>query len=359
MTLAMILLAALVQDKAPEKKPQVEVTFVLDTTGSMSGLIEGAKKKIWSIVNEIASAKPAPIVKVGFVIYRDKGDEYVTKIFDLQDDLDKAFATLKTFQANGGGDTPEHVNLALHDGVNKIGWSKDKDIYKVIFLVGDAPPHMDYNDGFDYHKHCKEAAERDITINTVRCGGDAECQKIWQEISRLAEGKYLSIDQTGGMTAISTPFDKDLADLSGKIELTTVAMHGKGQAQKESRENNDALDERSKADRGAFNSKGGQCYSGWDLVTGCMDKRVKIEDLKEEELPDEMKKMTKEERAKFVEAKIAERKECQQKIADLEQKRKAFIDEEMKKKSSEKDSFDSAVLKTIREQGEKKGLNYK
>ena len=30
-------------------KPVVEVAFVLDTTGSMGGLIEGAKRKIWSI----------------------------------------------------------------------------------------------------------------------------------------------------------------------------------------------------------------------------------------------------------------------------------------------------------------------
>ena len=78
-----------------ETKPQVEVVFCLDTTGSMSGLIEGAKQKIWSIVNQIASGRPAPDVKVGLLAYRDRGDVYVTRVFDLTDDLDEVHKNLR------------------------------------------------------------------------------------------------------------------------------------------------------------------------------------------------------------------------------------------------------------------------
>src|SRR3954452_17304987 len=84
-----------------EKKPQVEVVFCLDTTGSMGGLIEAAKQKIWSISNQIAGGKPTPMLKVGLVAYRDKGDAYVTKVFDLSDDLDAVHATLKGFRPEG------------------------------------------------------------------------------------------------------------------------------------------------------------------------------------------------------------------------------------------------------------------
>src|SRR5882757_7264849 len=94
-------------------KPQIEVCFVLDTTGSMSGLIEGAKQKIWSIANEMISAKPTPEIRFGLVGYRDRGDEYVTKVFNLTDDLDGIYAHLQSFKADGGGDTPESVNEAL------------------------------------------------------------------------------------------------------------------------------------------------------------------------------------------------------------------------------------------------------
>src|SRR6476646_9540468 len=95
-----------------ENKPRIEVCFVLDTTGSMSGLIEGAKQKIWSIANEMISAKPTPDIKFGLVGYRDRGDEYVTKIFNLTDDVDDIYAHLQSFRAAGGGDTPESVNEA-------------------------------------------------------------------------------------------------------------------------------------------------------------------------------------------------------------------------------------------------------
>src|SRR3954453_16240896 len=92
----------------PNKKarPKVEVVFCLDTTGSMGGLIDGAKAKIWAICNQIAGGKPTPDLKVGLVAYRDKGDEYITKVFELTDDLDKTHAELKKFAAAGGGDHP-------------------------------------------------------------------------------------------------------------------------------------------------------------------------------------------------------------------------------------------------------------
>src|SRR3982750_4271719 len=73
----------------------VEVCFVLDTTGSMSGLIDGAKRKIWSIANSIVAANHGGSVRFALVPYRDRGDQYVTKVFDLTDDLDSVFANLQ------------------------------------------------------------------------------------------------------------------------------------------------------------------------------------------------------------------------------------------------------------------------
>ena len=98
-------------------KPRVEVAFVLDSTGSMGGLIEGAKQKIWSIANSIIAQKPTPEVRIGLLTYRDRGDEYVTKRFDLTDDIDAVFRNLQSFAADGGGDDPESVNQALHEAV--------------------------------------------------------------------------------------------------------------------------------------------------------------------------------------------------------------------------------------------------
>jgi len=147
------------------ERPKVDVVFVLDTTGSMGGLIQTAKEKIWSIATTMASAQQAPDIRIGLVGYRDRGDAYVTKVVDLSDDLDSVYATLMDFEANGGGDTPESVNKALYDAVHKMSWSREDQAYQVIFLVGDAPPHMDYNE-VRYPEIIATALEQGIVINT-------------------------------------------------------------------------------------------------------------------------------------------------------------------------------------------------
>src|SRR6202030_1918945 len=122
-----------------QSKPHIEVCFVLDTTGSMGGLIEGAKQKIWSIANEMISAQPTPELKLGLIGYRDRDDEYVVKSFQLTDDIDSIYGHLRDFKAEGGGDEPESVNEALAEAIEKMPWSQDRKVLKIIFLVGDAP----------------------------------------------------------------------------------------------------------------------------------------------------------------------------------------------------------------------------
>ncbi len=96
---------------------RVEVVFVLDTTGSMSGLIHAAKEKIWSIASTLAQAQQAPEISMGLVAYRDRGDAYVTQVIDLNRDLDSMYAKLMDFAADGGGDGPEAVNEALEAAI--------------------------------------------------------------------------------------------------------------------------------------------------------------------------------------------------------------------------------------------------
>ena len=191
---------AFAKDKATKSaKPKIEVCFVLDTTGSMSGLIEGAKQKIWSVANKIASAKPTPDIRFGLIGYRDRGDEYVVKTFNLTNDLDSVYSQLQSFRADGGGDTPESVNEALDEAVNKLSWSADRSVLKIIFLVGDSPPHMDYLNAPKYPDVCQAAVKKDLVINTIQCGNLTETTPIWQEIAKLSEGSYAAIPQSGNM----------------------------------------------------------------------------------------------------------------------------------------------------------------
>lgn len=381
-----LVIPASAQIQVPQK-PAMEVVFVIDTTGSMGGLIDGAKKKIWSIVNEIVAAKPQPEIRIGFVAYRDKGDAYVTQVHDLTSDLDGAFKTLQTFEAAGGGDTPEHVNAGLSDAITKLKWSaggSNNKLYQVVFLVGDCPPHLDYDDGLDYKISTADAAKRGIFINAIRCGSDAETEKIWLDIAKRGGGAYFSLAQNGGTIDIATPYDDEMIKLGAALELTTVANRGGQKARLDSLSAAGMggfgggagggvggglggfaapltalearpvprLEDRAAASnyigRQAFNYKSGQIYAGFDLVTALVNGR-KIADLKDAELPDELRKMSLPEREKFLMPRVAERIKLQAQMAVLEKKRNDYLQAELKKTAG-KDGFDQKMLGTFKAQ---------
>src|SRR5262245_63276953 len=207
--------------------PRVEVAFVLDTTGSMGGLIDGAKRRIWSIARRIGEGRPRPDLRIALVAYRDLGDAYVTRVFDLKGDMDQVYQNLMGFQASGGGDGPEHVSAALADAVGKVSWSRRAGM-QVIFLVGDAPPHVDYQDGYDYHRHAAEARERGIAVETVQCGSDPETARVWTELAGLGGGHYARIDAQGGMPTMVTPVDAELARWNAEPAGTGSGPGGPG-----------------------------------------------------------------------------------------------------------------------------------
>jgi Mg-chelatase subunit ChlD len=353
-----------------KQRPQIEVCFVLDTTGSMSGLIEGAKQKIWSIANAIIAVRDKPQIKVALIGYRDKGDEYVTRVYDLTDDIDTVYKHLQAFKAGGGGDAPESVNQALNEAVTKIGWSDRPEVTRIIFLVGDAPPHMDYAEDVKYADTCAAARKRDILINAVQCGTMAETTPVWTEIAKLGKGSYIPLVQEGGMVAVATPFDRELSELNARVTATAVAYGARDQqrevlgkvaanAAAPATQPVAAAVLSVAAQRAAYNNTdGGRAVQGrgdlvWDSASGL----VKLEDLKPDQLPPELQKMTPTERKAFVEQKRKERDELQSKIAELAKRRDAYVAaerEKMAKASPAAAAFDERVSTVVREQADAK-----
>ena len=187
-------------------KPAVEVAFVLDTTGSMGGLIDGAKRKIWSIATAIVDSNPDADIRMGLVAYRDIGDDYVTRTFDLTTDIQDLYANLLELKARGGGDWPESVNEALDVAVNKLQWSTSGDTRRIVFLVGDAPPHMDYAQDTKYPVTLSVAKQKDIIVNAVLAGNAADTERVWRDIAENGNGRFIPIPQDGGqIVVIETP----------------------------------------------------------------------------------------------------------------------------------------------------------
>lgn len=344
-------------------KPRIEVCFVLDTTGSMSGLIEGAKQKIWSIANEMVTAKPTPEIRMGLIGYRDRGDQYVVKSFDLTSDIDAVYANLRGFSAAGGGDAPESVNEALNEAVYKMEWSKDRSVLKIIFLVGDAPPHMDYANAPKYPEICKDAMKKDLIVNTVQCGGIVQTTPIWQEIAKLSEGSYAAIAQSGNMAAIATPMDAELAELNRKVGATLVA-YGDVAARRALTAKQVAAESAPasvSADRLAFNSRYGVAVQGeGELFDSLSSRKVKLTELKKDQLPAEWQKLSDPELKNKVEKQQKERAKLQAQIVKLSKDRDDYIAKERQRLAAggKADSFDEKVAQAIRTQAARKGIEY-
>jgi Mg-chelatase subunit ChlD len=347
----------------PQSKPRIEVCFVLDTTGSMGGLIEGAKQKIWSIANEMISARPTPELKLGLIGYRDRGDEYVVKSFSLTDDIDAIYGHLREFQAAGGGDAPESVNEALAEAIHKMPWSSDSKVLKIIFLVGDAPPHMDYPNGPKYPDLCREAAKKDLIINTIQCGEMAETKPIWQEIAKLSEGSYVGISQSGNVAVISTPMDKELSRLNERIG-TTLIPYGDSKLQAEVHAKYAVAASApvsAMADRLSYNSKTGKAVQGHgELVDALNDTTLKLDEIDQKKLPTELQKLDRDELQKRIAKTRDERADLQKQIVEVSKKREAYIQSENKRLAAEGkgDAFDQKVTETLHAQAAKKGISY-
>lgn len=345
----------------PDARPTLDVVFVLDTTGSMGGLIEGAKQKIWSIASRLASGTPTPRIRVGLVAYRDRTDAYVTKRFELSEDLDAVYANLQGFTADGGGDGPEHVGQALGEAVSLMKWSDDKKAARMIFLVGDAPAHDDYKDGWNTRVWAKKAIEKGIVVNTVRCGADGTTGALFAELARLADGTYVSIEQSGGMVAVATPFDAEMQKLNGEIADRTL-VGGGAAARAEGKSKLDGLKNMapsSTADRVSFREKSAPTKSMADIsVRGGIAINADptaVNAMKDEELPEPLRAMPKEEREAHVRKLNAEQKVLQDKLVEISKKRDAFIKENASKTS---DSFDDQVFAGVKKSASKVGVTY-
>jgi len=334
----------------------VEIVFVLDTTGSMGGLIQGAKDKIWNIVNDVMQhQKEGAKVRIGLVGYRDRGDSYVTKITELSENLDEVYRDLMNFKAQGGGDTPEDVRRALHEGLNNVQWSgANSKLARIVFLVGDAKPHTDYNDYPSTVETAKSARKQGIVINTIQCGNLPETDKYWREIAQYANGEYFAIAQDGGTHTISTPYDEKLAKLSGKLDSGYVpygAVSMRMEATTRAAETSDAIAYsavgEAKAARAYNKAINRHAFSGDDLVQAVENGSVKLDDVKTSDLPDEMQKMNAEERKAYVDKKINERKAVREEIAKVYKEREAYIASHTEEN---KDGFDAAVSEALMKQ---------
>jgi hypothetical protein len=236
----------------------------------------------------------------------------------------------------------------------------------VIFLVGDAPPHMDYNE-VRYPEIVASALEKGIVVNTIQCGDIESAIQPWTQIASLGQGNFFQVEQAGGAVAYTTPYDEEIAELSARLDDTRL-YYGT-EAEKARMEVKVAATEKlhagssyaARARRGVFNASAGgraNLLGENELVDAVVSGEVDLEELEPEALPETVAVMAPEEQQAYVQELADERAKLKRQIRDLSEDRDGFLRDKVEEAGGLGSSLDQKLYDTVKEQAGKAGLEY-
>lgn len=348
---------------AAHSAPRVQIALLLDTSSSMDGLIDQAKRQMWTVVNTFQKARRGTqLAHLEIALYEygksslSSEGGYIRQIVPFTTDLDKVSEELFALKTNGGD---EFCGMVIQKATRNLEWSKAKGDLKLIYIAGNEP----FTQGpVTYQSAISDAKEHGITVNTIHCGSAQEgANEGWAAAAKFASGQSLNIDQNRAVAYVAAPQDDEIARLGRELNKTYV---GYGRKAEESKMRQEAQDQNasgagagSAATRAV--SKASRLYdnSGWDLVDGSKKGAVKLDEMKDEDLPAELKGKNAQERQAFVDAKAKERAEIQGKIQKLQAEREKFVTEKQKASAAEGgDTLDKAIIDSATKQAAAQGL---
>lgn len=347
--------------RAPdEERPAVDLALCLDTSGSMDGLIEAAKQKLWAIVNDFALARPLPRLRVALLSFGNDGHDpargWVEILTPLTEDLDLVSQELFALTTNGG---TELVGRVVGSATRELDWSAGPAALRILVVAGNESADQDKE--LPFRTACAQAIARDIVVNAIYCGdpGDAIAPD-WREVARLADGHFAAIEHASGALRIASPFDAELARLSTLVNTTYVPFGEAGSAgcSNQAWQDFNAASAGSEAAALRAQAKAQALYvCSWDLVTALAQGSVRLEEVSEEALPEELRPLALDARRALLDSKAAERARIQRSIDGLAALRQAWVEEELRRQAVDPTrSFDHELRLALRRQAEAKGL---
>lgn len=332
----------------------------------MDGLLEQAKSRIWNIINDVSALTyngQAPSME--FAIYQygndglEKSDHFIKQVLNLTGDMDIISQKLFSLRTNGGS---EYCGAVIGKSLKDLRWSNNPLDLKMIYIAG--------NESFEqgpisFKAECKKAISKGVFINTIFCGNRAQGINLsWEKGAKCSEGDYFNIDSNQEVVQIDTPYDKEIMQYNDSLNGTYYGFGHQGSFRKSSQVTEDfnAAEQSISvaADRAVVKSKS-QIYSNssWDLIDAIENNTIKLEEVKEADLPKEFQNKSLQEKNTLFETKQKERTEYQKKITQLAVKRDAFIQKEKAKISLGQDDFGTSVSKSIHTKAKALGFNTK
>jgi len=328
----------------------------------MQGLIDAARGKLWAVVNDLALARPQPRLRVALLTYGNDGHQaengWVRLDVPFTTDLDLVSKQLFALTTNGG---TELVGRVIQRATDELAWSPEQTALRLMIVAGNEAADQDQT--VRYQDACARSIQRGILVDAIYCGGDGdEIAAEWRSVARLADGQFAAIDHQNGTVAIASPFDTRLSELSVALNATYIPYGAAGAAgssnQHEQDQNAGKLSSDAAASRAVCKSTGNyQC--GWDLVDGSRSGEIKLDAVKAEDLPAELRKLSTADLSKHVDATWTRRSQLQKQIAELGTQRQAFVTAELRKSGLDPSkSFDVVLRNAIRTQAQAKGLAF-
>lgn len=346
----------------------VDIAICLDTSGSMDGLIDAARQKLWGIVSDLATAKPRPALRVALLSFGNDGYEaesgWVRVLVPFTTDLDEVSKQLFALTTNGG---TEFVGRVVNKAATDLDWTSDPGAMKLIIVAGNEGADQDQQ--VTYQTACGSAIGKGIMVNAIYCGdANDSIAPAWRDVAKLADGEFAAIDQNSN-EVIPTPHDSKLADLSAALNRTYVAYGPQGTAGMENQSRQDANTAGAAPSAAAQRAsmKASTLYTNrhWDLVdavlTGEAKDRLDLSTVKDEDLPEDLRKLTLAQRKAHLETMMKERDTLRAQIAAETKARDAFLEAKRQEAAAAagRADFESALRAAVRKQAEKKGFHFK
>ncbi|MCP3099978.1 VWA domain-containing protein [Myxococcus sp. K15C18031901] len=343
--------------------PVIQIALLLDTSGSMDGLLDQARTQLWNIVNRFSKAKRdgvSPELQLALYAYGNgdpgAGSNEIRLVSPFTTDLDALSERLFALRTSGGTELAGEV---IDEAVKKLAWSRHPDAMRLIFIAG----NEDFDQGtVDFRKTTANARKEGITVNTIHCGGfETGISHHWKEGSTLGGGSYMNIDQDAKVVELPAPQDEEIARLGAELNKTYVAYGGaKGAVlqQRQAVQDSNSL----KSSLGAMVSrsmaKASHNYSNanWDLVDAVKQKQVDLGAMPAEELPEPLRGLDAAGRKAWLEAREAERAKLQARIQELANERQRFLTEARRNQADTGNTLDGAIGQVVANEAKKRNL---
>lgn len=344
----------------------VQLAILLDTSGSMKGLVDQARCQFWNVVDELARAsRDGQRARLEVAVYEygnqrlPKSAGFVRQVLPFTDDLDRISRALFSLTLEGG---EEYCGVAIRRALDELAWSTDPDAYRAVFIAGNEP----FDQGPIGPAALRAPLEsRGVTLNTVWCEwnkakpGEAN---LWKTSALFGDGAYAAIDHNHHLPNRPTPFDAEFMALNDRMNETYLWYGKRGeQARRNMLEQDRNARKMSPAVFAArMSSKVGHLYHHVhaDMVDAVTRRGMKMNRIGAEQMPERMRQMTTSQRMRLVEEMAARRETVRREMTSLVARRHAWLKAQGHADATGPMTFGDAFLAAVRDQARRRGFTF-